>query len=100
MLFMHLMCMMYLSMPTDSLVSDAKLFSTLGDLNFIYCSVIASASYISLKGVKPMHLVSVVFNPHTILGSWSGHLSFVSSCSLFLTVMKIYLFSLSTVSLD
>lgn len=90
----------YLSIGSS--VSGVELFSTLGDLNFSSYGVIASVSYpyISLKGLKPVHLVSVVFNRHTTLGSWSSHLPFVSSCSLFLTTVNFFPFDLSTASLD
>jgi hypothetical protein len=78
----------------------SELFSTLGDLHFSSCGVIASMLYISLKGVNLMHMVIVVFSSHTTLGSWSGHLPFVSSCNLFLTAMKFFPFALSNASFD
>jgi hypothetical protein len=80
------------SLSTGSSVSGVELFSTLGDFNFSSYGVIASVSYpyISLKGLKPVHLVSVVFSPHTTSGSWSGHLPFVSSCSVFLTTVNFF----------
>jgi hypothetical protein len=45
----------------DSSVSGVKLFSTLGDLHLSSYYVIAFALYITLKGMKHVHMVLVVF---------------------------------------
>ena len=56
--------------------------------------------YIRWKGVNPVALDSVVFNAHMTLGSWSAHLPFLSSRSLFLIALKILPLARSTTPLD
>jgi pyridoxal/pyridoxine/pyridoxamine kinase len=60
-----------------------------GDPCFSSCGVIALDPYIKRKGVNPVALDYVVFSAHTTLGSWTAHLPFLSSSSLFLIALKI-----------
>jgi hypothetical protein len=71
-----------------------------GDLCFSPCGVIASDPYIKRKGVKSVALDSVVFNDHMTSGSWSAHLPFLSSSSLFLMALKILQLAHSSTPLD
>jgi hypothetical protein len=56
---------------------------------FIFCGVMASDPYNRQKGVNPVARHSVVFRAQTTSGSWSAHLPFLSSRSLFLMAVKI-----------
>jgi hypothetical protein len=67
---------------------------------FSSCGVIASDPYIKRKGVNLVALDSVVFNSHMTSGSWSAHLPFLLSCSLFLIALKILSLVCSTTLLD
>jgi hypothetical protein len=60
-----------------------------GDPCFISCGVMASDPYNRRNGVNPVAKHSVVFRAQTTSGSWSAHLPFLSSRSLFLMVVKI-----------
>jgi hypothetical protein len=71
-----------------------------GDPCFISCGVMASDPYSRRKGVNPVARHSVVFSAQTTSGSWSAHLPFLSSRSLFLMVVKILLLARSTTPLD
>jgi hypothetical protein len=71
-----------------------------GDLRFSSYGVIASDPYIKRRGVNPVALDSVVFNAHMTSGSWSVHLPFLSSSSLFLMALKILPLARSTTLLD
>jgi hypothetical protein len=71
-----------------------------GDSCFSSCDIIASDPYIKRKGVNPVALDSVVFSAHMTSGSWSTHLPFLSSSSLFLIALKILLLERSTTPLD
>jgi hypothetical protein len=71
-----------------------------GDPCFSSCGVIASDPYIKWKGVNSVALDSVVLNAHMTLGSWSAHLPFLSSSSLFLIALKILRLARSTTLLD
>jgi hypothetical protein len=71
-----------------------------GDPCFSSCDVIASDPYIKQKGVNPITLDYVVFSAHMTSGSWSAHLPFLSSSSLFLIALKILLLAWSTTLLD
>jgi hypothetical protein len=71
-----------------------------GDSCFNSCGVIALDPYIRQKGVNPVALESVVFNAHMTSGSWSAHLPFLSSRSLFLIALKNLSLAHSTTPLD
>jgi hypothetical protein len=71
-----------------------------GDPCYSSCDIIASDPYIKQKGVNPVALDSIVFSAHMTSGSWSAHLPFLSSSSLFLMVLKILLLAHSTTPLD
>jgi hypothetical protein len=71
-----------------------------GDPCFISCSVMASDQYSRRKGVNPVAQHSVVFKAQTTSGSWSAHLPFWSSRSLFLMAVKILPLARSTTLLD
>jgi hypothetical protein len=71
-----------------------------GDPCFISYGVMASDPYRRRKGVNPVALHSVVFNAQTASGNKSAHLPFLSSRSIFLTVVKILPFARSTTPLD
>jgi hypothetical protein len=60
----------------------------------------ASDPYNRRNGVNSVARHSVVFRAHTTSGSWSDHLPFLSSRSLFLMAVKILLLARSTTSLD
>jgi hypothetical protein len=60
----------------------------------------ASDPYNSRKGVNPVAQHSVVFRAQTTSGSWSAHLPFLSSRSLFLIAVKILPLARSTTPLD
>jgi hypothetical protein len=81
---------------TSGMVSGSDLSETC----LSSCGVMDSAPYISLNGVKPVALDSVVFSPQRTLGRWSTHLPFLSSRSLLLIVVKIFLFARSMTLLD
>jgi hypothetical protein len=71
-----------------------------GDPCFSSCGIIASDPYIKRKGVNPVALDSIVFSAHMTSGSWSAHLPFLSSSSLFLMALKILPLARSTTPLD
>jgi hypothetical protein len=71
-----------------------------GDPCFISCGVMASDPYNRQNGVNLVAWHSVVFRAHTTSGSWSAHLPFLSSRSLFLMVVKILPLARSTTPLD
>jgi hypothetical protein len=71
-----------------------------GDPCFISCGVMASDPYSRRKGVNPVARHSVVFSDQTTSGSWSSHLPFLSSRSLFLMAVKILPLARSTALLD
>jgi hypothetical protein len=71
-----------------------------GDPCFSSCDVIASDPYIKRKGVNPVTLDYVMFNAHMTSFSWSAHLPFLSSSSLFLIALKILSLACSTTPLD
>jgi hypothetical protein len=70
------------SLEFDSSTSGVAVKLARGDPCFSSCSVIASDPYIKRKGVNPVALDSVVFSAHMTSGSWSAHLPFFSSSSL------------------
>jgi hypothetical protein len=71
-----------------------------GDPCFNSGGVIASDPYIRHKGVNLVARHYVVFNAHMTSGSWSAHLPFLSSRSLFLIALKILPLARSTTPLD
>jgi hypothetical protein len=71
-----------------------------GDPCFISCGVMASDPYSRQKGVNPVARHSVVFSAQTTSGSWSAHLPFLSSISLFLMAVKTLPLARSTTPLD
>jgi hypothetical protein len=71
-----------------------------GDPCFNSCGVMASDPYSRRKGVNSVARHSVVFRAQTTLGSWSAHLPFLSSRSLFLMAVKILSLARSTTLLD
>jgi hypothetical protein len=71
-----------------------------GDPCFSSCGVIASDPYIKRKGVNPVALDFVVFSAYVTSASWSAHLPFLSSSSLFLMAHKILPLARSTILLD
>jgi hypothetical protein len=71
-----------------------------GDPCFNSYDVIASDPYIKWKGVNPVARHSVVFSAHMTSGSWSAHLPFLSSRSLFLMALKILPLARSITPLD
>jgi hypothetical protein len=71
-----------------------------GDPCFISCGVMTSDPYSSQKGVNLVVRHSVVLSAQTTSGSWSAHLPFLSSRSLFLMVVKILPLAPSTTPLD
>jgi hypothetical protein len=71
-----------------------------GDPCFISCGVMASDPCNRQKGVNPVARHSVVFMAQTTSGSWSAHLPFLSSRSLFLIAVKILPLARSTMPLD
>jgi hypothetical protein len=71
-----------------------------GDPCFISCGVMASDPYSRRKGVNSVGHHSVVFRAQTTSGSWSAHLRFLSSRSLFLMAVKILPLARSTTPLD
>jgi hypothetical protein len=88
------------SLVVDSSTSGVVVAFAHGDPCFSSCGVIASDLYIKQKGVNPVALDSVVFNAHMTLGSWSAHLPFLSSRSLFFMALKILLLARCTTPLD
>jgi hypothetical protein len=88
-----------------SLVVDSSTFGVAmafvhGDPCFSSCGVMASGPYIKQKGVNPIALASVVFSTQMTSGSWSAHLPFLSSKSLFFIALKILPLARSTTLLD
>ena len=71
-----------------------------GDPCFISCGIMASDPYNRRKGVNPVARHSIVFRAQTTSGSWSAHLLFLSSRSLFLMAVKILSLARSTTLLD
>jgi hypothetical protein len=71
-----------------------------GDPCFISYSVMASDPYNRRNGVNPVARHFVMFRAHTTSGSWSAHLPFLSSKSLFLMAVKILSLARSTTPLD
>jgi hypothetical protein len=88
------------SLEVDSSTSGLVVELARGDPCFNSCGVIASDPYIKRKGVNPVALNSVVFSAHMTSGSWSAHLPFLSSSSLFLMALKILSLAHSTIPLD
>jgi hypothetical protein len=88
------------SLEVDSSTSGVALELARGDPCFSSCGVITSDPYTNQKGVNPVALDSIVFSAHMTLGSWSAHLPFLSSSSLFLMALKILTLTRSTTSLD
>jgi hypothetical protein len=72
----------------------------LGDPCFISSGVMALDPYNRRKGVNPVARHSVVFRAHTTSSSWSAHLPFLSSRSLFLIAVKFLPLARSTTPLD
>jgi hypothetical protein len=60
-----------------------------GDPCFISCGVMASNPYNRRKGVNLVARHLVMLRAQTTSGSWSAHLPFLSSRSLFLMAVKI-----------
>jgi hypothetical protein len=88
------------SLEVDSSTSGVVVELARGDPCFSSCGVIASDPYIKRKGVNPVALDSVVFSAHMTSGSWSTHLPFFLSSSLFLMALKILPLARSTTPLD
>jgi hypothetical protein len=88
------------SLEVDSSTSGVAMEFARGDPCYSSCDIIASDPYIKQKGVNPVALDSIVFSAHMTSGSWSAHLPFLSSSSLFLMVLKILLLAHSTTPLD
>jgi hypothetical protein len=88
------------SLEVDSSTSGVDVELARGDPCFSSCSVIALDTHNKRKGVNPVALDFVVFNAHMTSGSWSAHLPFLSSSSLFLMALKILPLARSTTQLD
>jgi hypothetical protein len=88
------------SLEVSSSTSRVVVGLVRGDPCFSSCGVIALHPYIKRKGVNLVDLHSVVFNAHMTSGSWSAHLPFLSSSSLFLMALKILPLARSTTPLD
>jgi hypothetical protein len=88
------------SLEVSSSTSGVAVGLVQGDPCFSSCSIIASDPYIKRKDVNLVAQDSVVFNAHMPLGSWSTHLPFLSSSSLFLMALKILPLARSTTPLD
>jgi hypothetical protein len=88
------------SLEVGSSTSGTADVLVLGDPCFISCGVMASDSYNRRKGVNLVARHSVEFRAHTTSGSWSAHLPFLSSRSLFLIAVKILPLARSTTLLD
>jgi hypothetical protein len=86
------------SLEVDSSTSGVELAR--GDSCFSSCDIIASDPYIKQKGVNLVTLDFVVFSAHMTLGSWTAHLPFLTSSSLFLMALKILSLARSTTLLD
>jgi hypothetical protein len=76
------------SLEVGSSTSGTADAFVLGDSCFISYDVMASDPYNRRKGVNPVSRHSVVFRVHTTSGSWSAHLPFLLSRSLFLIAVK------------
>jgi hypothetical protein len=71
-----------------------------GDPCFISCDIMASDPCNRRKGVNPVARHSVMFRAQTTSGSWSAHLPFLSSRSLFLIAVKTLPLARSTTPLE
>jgi hypothetical protein len=87
-------------LDVGSLTSGTADVLVRGEPCFISCGVMASDPYNRRNGVNPVARHSVVFRAHTTSGSWSAHLPFLSSRSLFLMAVKILPLARSTTPLD
>jgi hypothetical protein len=88
------------SLVVDSSTSGVVMALARGDPCFSSCEVIALDPYIKQKGVNPVALDSAMFSAHMTSGSWSTHLPFLSSRSLFFMALKILSLARSTTPLD
>jgi hypothetical protein len=88
------------SLVVESSTSGVAVTFVRGDLCFSSCGIIASDPYIKWKGVNLVGLDYVVFSTQLTSGSWSTHLPFLSSRSLFFMALKILPLARSTTPLD
>jgi hypothetical protein len=88
------------SLEVDSSTSGTTDALVRGDPYFISYGVMASDPYSRRKGVNHVARHSVVFSAQITSGSWSAHLPFLSSRSLFLMAVKILSLARSTTPLD
>jgi hypothetical protein len=88
------------SLVVDSSTSGVVGAFVRGDPCFSSCGFMASDPYIKRKGVNLVALDSVVFSAQMTSRSWSTHLPFLLSRSLFFIALKILPLVCSTTPLD